>query len=242
MIWIEVLGPSGVGKSYWYAHFMKLYPEFQPEKLLLKRVYEKRKRLNLPIKIKLFFILYHLNLPKVSSFFKNILVEYCIRSYPKSPDVYWKNNTIAEKYLQAVRLYQEPEISILSKIQYFAKTLNAFRAYEYYLEPDDVFIAEDGLLHLSPIYFDELNPDIAIVLEKDKEIIIRQRKERAKSSPRLVEELFNEQELKNYLDNALQLYTNKINALKSRNIIRIIGEKNLELESTYQKIQTYLNK
>jgi hypothetical protein len=241
MIWIELLGPSGVGKSFWYAQFMRKYPELEPETLLLKRVYERRKVLKFSFKIKLFFLLYNLRIPKFSSFFKNLLGEYFINSYPKIPQLYQKDNLIAEKYLQNVRLYQEPEISILYKIQYFAKTLNRFRAFEYYLKENDVFIAEDGILHLSPLFFEEINPDLAIVLEKDKELILRQRRERAKTNPRFVEELFNEKELQAYLENYLLLYSNKLASLDSDKIIKIQGDKDLGLETTYEKIKNLLN-
>lgn len=237
MIWIELLGPSGVGKSYWYTRFIQKYPELEPENLLLKRAYEKRKHQPFSFKINCFFFFYKLNIPKFSSFFKLSLVEHFIKHYPKSKEEFQQDNIIAEKYLKTVRLYQEPEVSILAKIQYFAEKLNQFRAFQHYLNENDIYLAEDGLLHLSPIYLEELQPDFAIVLQKEKKEILLQRKKRAETTPRLVEKLFSEKELHAYLDNYFQLYESKIKALNSVQTIVIEGHKDLLLEKTHAVIQ-----
>lgn len=37
MIWIEMMGPSGVGKSYWYRYIKQEYPHITPEAVLSRR-------------------------------------------------------------------------------------------------------------------------------------------------------------------------------------------------------------
>lgn len=238
MIWIELIGPSGVGKSYWYSAFLKKYPSLDPQTILLKRVYEKRKEMQFPFKVKLFFLLYHLHLPKLSFFFKIQLYHYLLAKYQPSLEQLREDEEIAKQYLESVQKYKEPQKSILEKISYFALKLREFRMYESYFDKEDIYLAEDGLLHLSPVYCKALQPDLAIVLSKNKDVVIMQRKERAKTQPRLVERLLEGQALDDYVTHYYTLYTQKIESLESDSKITVDLNKGLALQNTYDVIKT----
>lgn len=237
MIWIELLGPSGVGKSHWYYRFLKAFPQLDPQKLLLKRIYERRKEMKIPFRIKLFFFFYHLKPGKLTGFFRQFLITYFTEKYtlPHYPSD--QDEKIANDYLREVEKYREPAFSILSKIQYFAKKLQEFRVYSHFLKQDDVYIAEDGLLHLSPMNIEELKPDVYIVFNEDRELILRRRQERQQHSPRLIDTLLGKEEFQLYLDNYFNLYEEKIGSLDQEKTINITPSESMDFALILQKIK-----
>lgn len=216
MIWIEILGPSGVGKSYWYEKFMQKYPEYEPKQLVLNRIYKSEDITKLPLKIQLMFWVYKMNLYRISNHFKHKLFNYFFKGFQrKSKTIFTQNDDIIiKKFLESVDALNEPQIVVLKKISYFHQVLIEFKFYQFYLDKNDIYIAEDGLMHLSTIFIEELQVDKVLIFEKDYEKLVMQRLQRAKTKPSaFIEFLLNEDELKNYIQDYYILYSTKIKSI-----------------------------
>lgn len=215
MIWIEILGPSGVGKSYWYNKFMAKYPDLDPQGMVLKRIYQSDDYQNFSFKIKCMFFISNMNIYKFSNHFKLKLFSYFLHNFErKSKNIFTADdNILIKKYLANVDCLNEPQIVVLKKIDYFHSKLIEFKFYNFYLREEDTYIAEDGLLHLSPIFIEELKPNKLLVFEKDFEKLLCQRVQRARKNPTtFIEFLFNENDLKNYINKYFIIYKQKLNS------------------------------
>lgn len=214
MIWIELIGPSGVGKSYWYEKFMQKYPEYEPRKKVLDNIYATEAYRQFPLKVKLMFQIYRLNLYRVSNHFKHKLFNYFFKSFQRKSKSTFTNkvdDVIIKKYLEHIDALNEPQIIVLKKIHYFHDVLIRFKFYQHYLKENDIYIAEDGLMHLSSVFIKELQADKILVFEKNFDVMLQQRLERAKKKPTtFIEYLFNEEELKKYIEDYYKLYASKV--------------------------------
>lgn len=220
MIWIELLGPSGGGKSFIYQELLK-------------------QKIVLPVEL----CPYHPNkFVAHNKWCRFLLIRKFYRDFHKYIPIYNELDLMTQTvFKDGLVFYSDNQRARKSLEDYYLYKFKEFKFLQEKLKQNDIFFSEDGILHLSPVYFEEINPRLAIVLEKDKELILRQRRERAKTNPRLVEELFNEKELQAYLENYLLLYSNKLASLDSDKIIKIQGDKDLGLETTYEKIKKLLN-
>lgn len=216
MIWIEIIGPSGVGKSYWYEKFMKQYPEYEPKQLALTQIYKSEEFNKSPLKIKILFWIYRLNFYRVSNHFKHKLFSFFLKRFQRNSRTIFiqKDDIIIKKYLENVDTLKEPQIVVLKQIDYFHQKLMEFKFYEFYLEENDIYIAEDGLMHLSPVFIEELQADMALIFEKNYETLVKQRLLRARKKPStFIEFLLKEKDLKNYIQDYYELYAVKIESI-----------------------------
>jgi len=216
MIWIELLGPSGVGKSYWYEKFIKKFPEFEPKQMVLNHIYNSDEFSTLPLKIKILFWIYKLNLYRISNHFKHKLFTYFFKGFQRKSKAIFPetDNVFIKKYLESIDSLNEPQIVVLKKIDYFHQKLIEFKFYQFYLQENDVFLAEDGLMHLCPVFLEELKADKVLILEKNYESLVAQRLQRAKKKPTtFIEFLLSEKDLKSYIKDYYQLYDVKIKSI-----------------------------
>lgn len=248
MIWIEFLGPSGVGKSYWCQKFIEKYPDYEINTLTLKRIRKSIHYSKSPLYIKFYFFLFYLNVPKLKTFTKQSLIIYFLRNFEKKDkSIYTINDeNIIRKYLEAILKVEEPHILKLKRIEYFANQLRRQKFYNFYLEDNDVFISEDGLQHLAPIFISELKPNLYIILNKDLSNITEQRLKRAKSNPTtFIEFLLDTNDLKKYLEVYYLIYQKKINDIKQielkRNTLELDCDKQDIIQLIYERIQLLQN-
>lgn len=249
MIWIELIGPSGVGKSYWYQKFIDKYPEFEPKQIVLNRIYLSSEYDSLSWKHKFMFKIYRMNIYRVSNHLKHKLFSYFLKTFQrKSKTIFTQKNddTVINKYLQHIDALNEPQIIVLKKIAYFNQKLTEFKFYQFYLDKNDIYIAEDGLMHLSPVFINELQADKILIFEKDYNTLLEQRLQRAKTKPTaFIEFIFEEEDLKNYIENYYQWYDKKIESITQgvlpTNVKTIDIDKQDVIEEMYQWITQFKN-
>lgn len=213
MIWIEIIGASGVGKSYWYENFMQKYPDYEPKQLVLNQIYKSEDLTKVSLKIKFMFWGYFMKLYSVSTYFKQKLFRYFLKDFQrKSKAVFTpEDDLMIRKFLKNIDTLHEPQIFVLKKIEYFYRKLIEFKFYQFYLEENEIYLAEDGILHLSPIFIEELQADRVLIFEKEYEKIVAQRSKRAQEPiPPLIVTLFDENDLKSHIQDYYQRYAEKI--------------------------------
>lgn len=221
MIWIELLGPSGVGKSYWYNKFMEEYPEYEPQKKVVERIYESKYFQIAPTWLKLVFFLCKIRNIRILRFFNRLIFNWYLNKFESfDKGIYGQNfEELIQKYLENILLINEPNISIIKKIEYYTYKLKEFKFYEFFLHEDDIYIAEDGLQHLHPIYCESICPNLYFYLDFDIEIIKKQRLKRASDNPTTFTEfLVNQYELKQIIELYYLQYFKKIESIKTERI------------------------
>ena len=243
MIWIEIIGPSGVGKSYWYDKFMQKHPEYEPKNLVLNQIYKSEDLTQLPLKIKFMFWVYKMNAYRISNHFKHKLFNYFLKGFQrKSKTIFTANDEVViGKYLISIDSLNEPQIIVLKKIAYFHEKLIEFKFYEYYLKEDDIYIAEDGLMHLSSAFIPELQADKVLIFEKEFQKLMDQRIQRAKNKPTaFIEFLLNTEDLKNYIQAYYQLYNAKIKAISQNMKPNQVHSINLEQADVLKEMHAFI--
>lgn len=219
MIWIELIGPSGVGKSYWYERFMQKHPEYEPKQMVLNRIHNSKEFVTVPIKIKVLFWIYNLNIYRVSNHFKHKLFAYFFKGFQRKSKAIFPetDNVFIKKYLESIDSLNEPQIVVLKKIDYFHQKLIEFKFYQYYLQEDDIYLAEDGLMHLASVFIPELQADKILILDKEYQKLLNQRLQRAKNKPTtFIEFLLNEKDLKRYVQDYYTMYSKKIDTIRQQ--------------------------
>lgn len=243
MIWIELLGPSGVGKSYWYEKFMQKYPEYEPRQLVLNRIYTSSEFNRQSLKIKLMFYIYKMNIYKISNHLKHELYNDLVEKFDrKSRTIYNQNDEmIIKKYLENKDILNEPQIVILSKIKYFYDKIRELKFLEFYLLENDIYIAEDGLMHLSPIFISELQAEKIIIFEKSYKIVVNQRMKRAKERPTtFIEFLLKDEVLKKYIEDYYNIYKKKITSINHSIHPSKVKTIDLEKKDVLKKIHEWI--
>ncbi len=218
MIWIELIGPSGVGKSYYFKKLIDKNSYLRPEHILIKRIKQSKEYLASPIYIKLLYVIIMLKIPKLKTVSESLFINHFSR-YLFNKDLlvnYEKYEEIVNTFLMEVAKIPEPKFIVMKKIELFSKTLNRFILYCNYFKENDIYIAEDGLQHLSPTFLNNFKPTLFIILKADKKKIIKQRLNRAKVSPTtLIEKIYNEKKLLSYLeDYYFENYNRKLQIIK----------------------------
>lgn len=244
MIWIEILGPSGVGKSYWFEKFIQRYPEYDPKAKVLQRIYESEDLSKHSLKIRMMFWVLNLNLYRISNHFKHKLFFYFQKGFQRrSKTIFTQNDDILiGKYLKNIDSLNEPQIIVLKKIEYFHTKLIEFKFYEFYLNDNDVYLAEDGLMHLAPTFIEELKADKVLIFEKGYDKLIEQRIQRAKNNPTtFIEFLLNEENLISYIHNYYKLYTTKIQAVLNDLKPNQTKTINLDKEDVLKEMHSFIN-
>lgn len=243
MIWIEILGPSGVGKSYWYEKFMQEHPSLEPKKLVVDNIFDSKEFENLPLKIKILFWIYRMDIYKISNHLKHRLFSYFFKGFQrKSKSIFpQEDNIIIKKYLDHIDSLKEPQIVVLKKISYFHQKLIEFKFFDFYLKDDDIYIAEDGLMHLAPIFISELQADKILIFKKDYQSLMNQRLERAANKPStFIEYLLNENDLKDYIQRYYKAYSNKVESIYDTVALKDIRIINLDEQDVIKEILSFV--
>jgi len=245
MIWIELIGPSGVGKSYWYEKFMKQYPFYEPKQLVLNRIYKSDEYAKMPLKLKVMFWLQRLSIYRISKYFQNKLFSYFLKNFEKKSKNIYKNKdeVIIKSYLENVNILNEPQIVILKKISHFHQKLREFKFYQFYLNENDIYISEDGLMHLAPVFISDLQPDRIFIFQKNFHCLVNQRLRRAKATPTTyIEFLLNKCDLEEYIIKYYEVYASKIKEINQIIPARKVNNFNLDdvdvIKEMYQEVIT----
>ena len=245
MIWIEILNPSKVGKSYWYEKFIKKYPEYEPKQLVLNNIYKSAEFKKLLFNIKLQFWIYKLNIYKISNRLKHTLTTYFLKRFQrKSKSIFTKkDDLIIKQILDNIDSLNEPQIIVLKKIAYVNQKLTELKFYQYYLKENDIYLAEDGFMHLAPIYIPELRADYMFIFQKNYKNLLSQRLSRAKTTPTaFIEFLLNEDELINYINGYYKFYDSKIKSIIREVEPSRIKNINLETADTIKEMHDFISK
>ena len=218
MRWIELLGPSGVGKSFVYNQLIIRNTNLDPNKKVLERVRASKEYTHLPRKIKFFYLIYSLNLPRVSDLVKRQIIHYLKSTFEKKrKDIY--NDTdlvIIDKYLNSILSLKDSSIITLKKISHFHQKYREHKFFDEFLEQDDLYLAEDGIAHLVPVFLTEFQPFKVIVLQRHVDNVIKQRLYRSKLTPTSFSEfLLNEKNLTELVRSDYKLYQDKLDEYTS---------------------------
>ncbi len=179
MIWIELLGPSGIGKSFIFDKVVQSGVDIgmatnKANNALLHRVLRKIQR------------------RKRQRDFNSLILEHTVRD----------QHTV-QTFMQGLTNYSQNPIVQLNMCDYFHYKLRDFHFQKSNLSTDGVFFSEDGILHLNyGIDVDNIEmihmPDYVIGLTASPEYIVNNRLQRIKSGKaNLIEREFSENELLN---------------------------------------------
>lgn len=162
---------------------MQKLSKYEPRSMVLNRIYKFENLPELPQKIRLMFWVYRMNLYRISNHFKHKLFSYFLNGFERKSKIIFTQNddVIIKKYLESVDALNEPQIVVLKKINYFHQKLIEFKFFQFYLDKNDIYLAEDGLMHLCPIFIEELQADKVLIFEKEYQKLVQQRLHRAKN-------------------------------------------------------------
>lgn len=222
MIWIELLGPSGVGKSYIYKEMLSRNKYIQPE-------------LNLSYK-GLFFKMFSPSHKMGSSLrYKEFRLEFS-----KFVPIYEKRDTeTIHAFLQGLDLYTDEPIVKLNLSNYFHYKFKEFKFLQARMDNNSLFFSEDGILHLNYGVSDMnihkiLKPDFIINLTATAEYIQDNRLKRIKEKRHnLIEKIHSESILisevfpKNYVN-----YNGKVDVLR-----QVYKDRMLDVDVESQSIE-----
>lgn len=245
MIWFEILGPSGVGKSYWYEKFIRKYPEYEPKQLVLNNIYKSKEFNKLPIGVKLRFWIYMLNIYRISNHYKHKLTAYFFKNFQrKSKSIFTEEDDLIIKQILAnIDSLDEPQIIVLKKIAYINEKLTELKFYQFYLKENDIYLAEDGLMHLAPVFITELQADYMLILKRNYKNLQNQRLSRAVKKPTtFIEFLLEEDQLKIYINEYYKFYDIKIKSITREIDPSRIKTIDLETADTIQEMRDFICK
>lgn len=229
MIWIEFTGPSGVGKSFWFEKVINQSGMLRPEKIVTKNFLNTKS--NLSLKNKFYKILYQSN-------FKKKAIEHRVFNSIKSnfKIIYNKSDLLQiASFLKGLNNYDDNPINQLRLADFYYDKIKEYKLYENYLNQNDFFLSEDGIIHTN---FGDLSslgnrirlPNLIINFQASDDFILKNRQKRIRSgNANLIEQVLNEKDLKQYIIEYNKKYRIKIENLKSMNT-RVI-DLNLENET-----------
>ncbi|GEM_PF-4279469 len=243
MINIHLLGPSGVGKSYWYTKFIQKYPQYESKHLVLKRIKEGFEKNEFSAKLRIMLFLYDLKLPKVSNYLKHKLFFHFYKGFQRKSKTTFLSPTdesVIKEYIKSVSELKQPQITILKNIDSFHDKWIEYKFYNYYLKENDLFLVEDGLAHITPIFIKEFADSKFIILKKDLAHLKKQRLQRAQTKPTtFIEYLLSSQELETYMDYIVGVYASKTKQY-TQNCPENCIEINVDEEDVIQKMLSFI--
>lgn len=226
MIWIELMGPSGVGKSYCYQKLMEAAPELNPAHTLFKRIVESEYFRAYPFYIKVCALFAKWNFKP--SGFKNIVINFTLKRVERFKGFSFdeKDDHLVKCYLGSIFDIKENAVYKLKKIEYFSKSLLLFKTFEYFLKEDDLYIAEDGILHQCHDFFSpELIklPNKIYCLSLPEDLILKNRlKRKKKGNSTFLELIATGDELEKYVKQYNKAYNSKVSLLRNLNRINVM--------------------
>ncbi len=227
MIWIEIIGPSGVGKSYLFKKLLLNDITLQPEFCHLK---------SFPfpnfIKKRVSYKKYH----KALANFDLVL---------NSSDL-----ITIKSFLQGLDIYSENDTVKLNLANYFYYKFRELKYVQSFMAAKDVFLSEDGIVHLNyGITAESIDgmhlPDAVISLSASEAYIKENRLKRMESGkPNFAEKYHKkEQSIEKMFSRNYLLYSMKVDILhkKLKDKFFDINVENLSTEDIVSKIEKIIN-
>lgn len=206
MIWIEIIGSGGIGKSYIFNELCKEHPKFQP--------YNNQSIVNNKI----------LNfLPKQSTLFRRFSIRDINKRIDRFKLEYSESDENAIKvFFDSLPIFTDDPVVKLELCKYFSYRFREMKFFETHLKTSDFFLVEDGLIHLlisginSTTIKEISKPDILISLSASLEYVSKNRKKRISlNRPSLIESRIPDAEFFNvFFPRNFRIYKEKTLILK----------------------------
>jgi len=224
MIWIECMGPSGVGKSYYYQRLITQFPELNPDAILYNRIKESKYYKAFPIHVRLGSLFVKWNIKPI--FFRNIVIQHTLKNIDKFDGFAFDeaDKKFIASYFKGTDYLFEDAVLKLKKIEYFSKSLLLYKAHEYFLKENDIYIAEDGIMHQCNefLYADVKYPKAVFYFKLDHKKLLQNRFNRIKTgNPTYIEATSTPEALEAYVTNYNRVYKAKIEKLRAFGTIDI---------------------
>lgn len=227
MIWIEMIGPGGVGKSFLNRELCKQYRDFRPYEWVPEASSELR------------------FLPKGNHWRKRIhhrSIQRQIQSF--RVDYEPGDEELVSVFLKGLSVFTESAVVKLELSAYFQYRIREMKFHEEMVKDRGLYFSEDGLIHLSILGLDSKNlpiikkPDWLIFINASESYVRDNRIKRMKDqAPSLVERSLPEaQFIQQFLPRNYRLYQEKANLLKEFYGSRFI-ELNVEALSSQEIIE-----
>lgn len=212
------MGPSGVGKSFWYEKITKQNGLTKPHELVVKNYFNKT--YNLSLINKCYKILYNLNIKKKS--IENRVFNFIKSSFEIS---YNKSDLLhIDSFLKGLSNYDDNPINQLRLACYYFEKIKEHKLYENYLNKYDYFLSEDGIVHtnfgnLFRVEKEIKLPDLILNFKSTDAYILKNRQTRIrKGNSNLIEQMLDGAALNNFIKNYNRKYKTKIEKLKEENV------------------------
>ncbi len=150
MIWVEFMGPSGVGKSYWYRKIADRFPQWVPETLLAKRIRTTTLFSELPLKARLAARIGGMGIAPQAC---NAFLIAQAKKYAERKGLLELTDAelgLAQSFLEGIQPY-DPLYRLQSSALYLEK-LKHLKFCDRILEKNELYLSEDGVLHLNKGY------------------------------------------------------------------------------------------
>lgn len=242
MVWIEFMGPSGVGKSFWYNKIVEKFPELDPPKLLFDRINKSSLHLKAPNKIKILSEISKLRYKQL--YFRKLYIEYFRNTIEQEKEFKYgtKEAEIVNIFFEGISFSLTDPITRIKLCEMYAQKLKQHCIYDFILKEKDVFLSEDGIIHTNwglGINRNDFNkiplPNIILLFTGSEDYIFNNRKKREGGGAQTwVEATKNYEDLTEYVSSYHKLYNKNINFLKKSGIK--IVEINVEDEVIEEKI------
>ncbi|MCG2431663.1 hypothetical protein [Aequorivita xiaoshiensis] len=217
MIWIELMGPAGVGKSFWFKRLLQEDSGLNPDVILAERYLSKSKT---KLSDKVFNLVYSCDLKK-----DFIVQKVCSQVKNNYQDDFNVSDLFhIGTFMDGLSVYDSNAINKLRLSNFYYYKMREFKTYESLFKEDDLYLSEDGIMHLNFGDFSKANtevrlPDAIINFEASDEFILKNRLKRIKlGKGNLIEKMMTPIELETYIKNYNLVYREKVNSLKSLNI------------------------
>lgn len=252
MIWIELVGPSGVGKSYWYNKLVQKHPEFHLKNSLVKSIIcylrstghaDKRLRL-------LSFIANNKALSNsgLSVYAHNWLLNYGMEAFGKiRPGDSRELEALVALFLEDLGSIEDPMLR-LKMANLYTRRLKEFVCCRSLAEKDQPVLFEDGIIHNNHgicnqnfLKVETALPAKLIFLKADLEYIYRNRKRRiARGLGTFKEKDMSDEELLKETERMCSMYGRKIENLEQRGVsireVDVTGKKKKVISKMYSAI------
>ncbi|TXK75404.1 hypothetical protein [Mesonia sp. HuA40] len=217
MIWIEFMGPAGVGKSFWFKRLLQEDLGLNPDIILAENYLAKSKTKLSDI---VFNLAYSCNLKK-----DFIIQKVCSQIKTSYRDDYNDSDLFhIGTFMDGLSVYDSNAINKLRLSNFYYYKIREFKVYEGLFKKDDIFLSEDGIMHLNFGDFSRANkkvrlPDVIINFEASDDFILKNRLTRINlGKGNLIEKMMTPIELETYIKNYNLMYREKVSRMKALNI------------------------
>lgn len=218
MVWFEFVGPAGVGKTYFFRKLLQHFPSLHPDRLLVNRITASGDVSKFSLKVRLVAQL------RQWGMLKNIADQMIIAAARRRLKLTYTEaeRRLVEGFFIGLPQYDSDPVAQLRLSAFYLEKLEQHKLMEHYLGPNDLFLSEDGLVHLNfgiGSVAGALMPDVVISLDADDAYILKNRLGRRKSAEaNRNEQLKTADELTAYVFDYNATYRKKVNALQQAGV------------------------